>query len=112
MQINPISDINNVIYERQAKSAENEERAKPEKLPDYDTYEGRKVEKCTADTDKADREIEALKKKRTELEKQLTSCSDERKVAELERKLANAENELRMKDNNSYRRSKTVFKTE
>lgn len=112
MQINPINDISGVMYERQTSAAEKSEPPKPQKTPDYDTYERRGSEKCTADTDKADREIEALKKKRTELEKQLISCSDERKEAELERKLANAENELRMKDNNSYRRSKTVFKTE
>lgn len=63
------------------------------------------AEKCTANTDKAEREIEKLKEKKQQLEKQIQSASgNEKKVRKLERKLAQIENELSQKDNDTYRR--------
>lgn len=63
------------------------------------------AEKCTTNTDKADREIEKLKEKKQQLEKQIQSASGkEKKVRELERKLAQIESELSRKDNDTYRR--------
>jgi len=70
---------------------------------------GRKAERCTGNTDKVDRELEKLRKKRAELEKQLASETDEVKARDLERKLAQVENELRQKDNDAYRRRHSVF---
>ncbi len=63
------------------------------------------AEKCTANTDKVDREIEKLKEEKQQLEKQIQSASgNEKKVRELERKLAQIESELSQKDNDTYRR--------
>ncbi len=64
----------------------------------------KKAESCTGSTDKVDREIEKLKKKQEELERQINSETDDAKIKELERKLAQVESELRQKDNDAYRR--------
>ncbi len=48
----------------------------------------RKVEICRGSTDKVDREIEKLKKKREEIIRQLNSQTDERKIKEREGELA------------------------
>lgn len=69
----------------------------------------KKVEKCTGNTDRVDREIEKLKKKKKELEGQLQSETDDKKIKELEKKLAQVERELSQKDNDGYRRQHTVF---
>ncbi len=55
-------------------------------------------------TDKVDREIEKLKKKRQELEQRLNTETDEAKVEDLKRQLAQVERELKQKDNDTYRR--------
>ncbi len=70
---------------------------------------GKKAERCTGNTDKVDREIERLKKKREELERQIGSETDEVKLKDLKRKLSQVESELRRKDNDAYRRQHTVF---
>lgn len=56
-------------------------------------------------TDKVDREIEKLKKRKSELEGQLRTEQDDRKIQSLERELAQVERELAQKDNDGYRRS-------
>lgn len=62
-------------------------------------------EKCTANTDKVDREIKKLKEKQKQLEQQIKSASgDEKKVKELEQKLEQVKSELSQKDNDTYRR--------
>ena len=67
--------------------------------------QGKPEEKCVANTDKVDREIEKLKEKKQQLEQQIRSASgDEKKIRELEKKLAQVENELSQKDNDTYRR--------
>ncbi len=67
--------------------------------------QGKPEEKCVANTDKVDREIQKLKEKKQQLEQQIQSASgDEKKIRELEKKLAQVENELRQKDNDTYRR--------
>ncbi len=70
---------------------------------------GDKAESCTGNTDKVDREIEKLKKKQAELERQLGSETDDTKIRELEGKLAQVESELRQKDNDTYRRQQSTF---
>jgi len=70
---------------------------------------GKKAEICTGNTDKVDREIEKLKKKREELVRQINSETDEAKIKELEQKLSQVERELSQKDNDAYRRQHTVF---
>ncbi len=70
---------------------------------------GKKSERCTGSTDKVDREIERLKKKREELERQIGTETDEAKLKDLKRKLSQVEEELRRKDNDTYRRQHTVF---
>lgn len=79
-----------------------------EKTPEKKTS-GSKEEKCTASTDKVDREIEKLKRKKEELEQKISSETDETKIKELEKKLMQVENELKQKDNDTYRRQHTVF---
>ena len=69
----------------------------------------KKAETCIGNTDQVDREIEKLKKKREQLERQINSETDDAKRKELESKLSQVENELRQKDNDAYRRQHTVF---
>ncbi len=82
---------------------EDEKADGPGKGPD------KKVEKCTGNTDRVDREIEKLKKRRDELKKQIHSEKDGKKIKELEKKLTQVERELKQKDNDAYRRAHTVF---
>ena len=70
---------------------------------------GDKAERCTANTDQVDREIERLKQRKEVLEQQIHAQTDEAKIKELERKLAQTERELAQKDNDAYRRRHTVF---
>lgn len=66
-------------------------------------------ERCVANTDEVDRELERLRERREELTRQLSSETDEAKVRALEQKLAQVERELSQKDNDSYRRRHTNF---
>ena len=66
--------------------------------------ERKKDEVWKSNTDKVDREIKKLKKKRQELEQRLNTETDEAKIKDLERQLSQAEQELRQKDNDAYRR--------
>lgn len=65
----------------------------------------KKAEVCRGSTDKVDREIESLKKKKEALEQQIAAETDEAKIENLENKLKQVEGELRRKDNDAYRRS-------
>lgn len=68
------------------------------------------AEKCTANTDKVDREIKKLKEQKQQLEQQIKAASgDEEKVKELEKKLSQIEGELSQKDNDTYRRQNAVI---
>ncbi len=68
---------------------------------------GKKAEKCIGSTDKVDREIERLKKRREALKQQLAVATDESKIKNLQNKLKQVESELARKDNDTYRRSHT-----
>lgn len=70
---------------------------------------GSKGEVCIGNTDKADQEIEKLKKKLEKLEQCLNAETDEAKIKNLERQLAQVEQELRQKDNDTYRKQHTQF---
>lgn len=83
----------------QDKEAKGPDKKEPEK----------KTEKCVANTDKVDREIEKLKRKQKELKQQINSETDGAKIKELEGELAQVERELRQKDNDGYRRRHTRF---
>jgi len=75
----------------------------PERKKDKDeVWEG--------NTDKVDREIEKLKKKKEELEQRLNTETDEAKIKDLERQLAQVERELNQKDNDTYRRQHTTVR--
>ncbi len=104
--------------ERAAGAPEKEEKRPNAGSPDQDRKAaapekkaagGKKAEICRGSTDKVDREIEKLKKKREELERQIDLETDETKIRELERKLAQVEGELRRKDTDAYRRQHAVF---
>ena len=71
--------------------------------------EGDKKERCTANTDQVDHEIERLKQRKEVLEQQISAQTDEVRRRELERELAQVERELAQKDNDTYRRQHTVF---
>ena len=81
------------------------ERADDEPSP---AKKGR-AERCTANTDRVDREIERLRRRKETLEQQISAQTDGAKIRELERKLAQAERELAQKDNDAYRRQHAVF---
>jgi len=70
---------------------------------------GEKAQSCTGSTDQVDGEIEKLKKKQEELERQINSETDATKIKELKRKLAQVESELGQKDNDTYRRQHSTF---
>ena len=70
---------------------------------------GEKGARCVCNTDKVDREIEELKKKKEKLEQWLNTETDEAKIKDLERQLAQAERELKQKDNDTYRKQHATF---
>ncbi len=70
---------------------------------------GQREGTCTGNTDKVDREIEKLKRKREELERRLHTETDEARRKELERQLAQVARELDQKDNDAYRRRHSAF---
>ena len=108
-------DMDQYIPEKGSDSpeADGKKVGQPEAKPDGDNLKnkdsGKKTEKCTGNTDKVDREIEKLKKRKKELESQLRTVEDEGKRKSLESQLAQVERELRQKDNDGYRRQHTVF---
>ena len=69
-----------------------------------------KDEVWEGNSDKVDREIEKLKKKRQELEQRLNTETDEAKIKDLERQLAQVDQELKQKDNDTYRRQHTTVR--
>ena len=69
-----------------------------------------KEEVWEGNTDKVDREIEKLKKKKEELEQRLNTETDEAKIKDLERQLAQVDRELMQKDNDTYRRQHTTVR--
>ena len=68
-----------------------------------------KGETWECNTDKVDREIEKLKKKKEELEQRLNTETDEAKIKELERQLSQVERELKQKDSDTYRTQHASF---
>ena len=81
-----------------------EDRIVPEERA-FDRYEPEdKSDTVTCNTDRVDREIEQLKKRRAELEQRLNAETGEGKRRDLERRLAQVERELKQKDNDAYRR--------
>ena len=69
-----------------------------------------KDEVWEGNTDKVDREIEKLKKKRQELVQRLNTETGEAKIKNLECQLAQVERELQQKDNDTYRRQHTTVR--
>ena len=69
-----------------------------------------KDEVWEGNSDKVDREIEKLKKKKGELEQRLNTETDEAKIKSLERQLAQVERELKQKDSDAYRRQHTTVR--
>lgn len=88
-----------------APSGEQPEREQGVKGPEK--KEGEEV--CEGNTDKVDREIEKLKKKREELEQRLNTETDEARIKDLERQLAQVDRELKQKDNDTYRKQHSAF---
>ena len=78
---------------------------------DANSQLGKKDEKevWACNTDKVDREIETLKKKRQELSQRLNTETNEAKIRDLERQLAQVERALKQKDNDTYRKQNATF---
>lgn len=98
-----------VRFDGPAGEPEAPEQEDPENAPAPGSPERKGAERCTADTDDVDREIERLKERRETLEQQLRQEQNPARARELERQLAQAERELRQKDNDGYRRQHTRF---
>ena len=76
---------------------------------DYDAPDKKEgAEKCTANTDRVDREIKKLKEKAEQLGRQLRTASEDRRD-EIEKQLEEVKRQLSLKDNDSYRRENAVF---
>ena len=76
---------------------------------DYDAPEKKEsTGKCTANTDRVDREIKELKEKAEQLNRQLRTASEDRRD-EIEKQLEEVKRQLSLKDNDSYRRENAVF---
>lgn len=91
-----------VLFDDPKKTGGTDEKGQPKTNPNSPE---KSAEKCTTNTNKVDREIEKLKEKKQQLEKQIQlAYGNEKKVRELERKLAQIESELSQKDNDTYRR--------
>ena len=103
---NPEAVPNLQTPEEEAPNAENPRQDKKAKGPEE---EGKKEERCIANTDKVDREIEKLRKNQQELEQRLGSETDESKIKNLKSQLNQVERELSRKDNDTYRRQHTQF---
>lgn len=69
--------------------------------------DSKKSESTTTDTNKVDREIEKLKKKKARLEQEIRTAEDDQKKR-LEQELHQVEAELAQKDNDNYRRQNAV----
>ncbi len=112
---------NRKVYFNDPKKAD--KNRQPEGIPDSSEKDGDKnnlkvkadapddgEEKCVGNTDKVEREIRELKKKKQELEQQLNAAAgDEKKTKELENKLAQVERELSQKDTDTYRKQNATF---
>ena len=72
--------------------------------PEGPDRSGEEEERWACDTGEADREIERLKKRKEELERQLSAETGEARTEALERQLAQVERELKQKDNDTYRK--------
>ena len=77
--------------------------------PDLSKQPDDRAQNCTADTNKVDREIQALKKEAMRLQSELNATQDEQKAKELQKQLAKIQQELQQKDNDTYRRQHTQF---
>lgn len=101
------------LQEKQKRAEEQNSLSRPR----YDEYIPEKKEapsgkegpeKCIGNTDKVDREIEKLKQKRNELEKQLGGAEEgTEEWKRIRKQLEQVEAELKRKDTDSYRRQHT-----
>lgn len=75
----------------------------------FDRYEPEnKTQTTTANTDQVDREIEQLKKRKEQMEKQLHTAEPDQ-AESIRKQLDQVERELAQKDSDAYRRQHTVF---
>ncbi len=88
-------------------------KADKSRIPGKKDDKDEKSESCTGNTDRVDAEIKRLKEKQKKIQQKLNQCgndTDIKKKKELERELEKVQNELARKDNDSYRRSHSVFR--
>lgn len=94
-----------IYFDDPARAADKPEQSSGSDVPTPE----KSTQRCICSTDQVDREIESLKKKQAELERQISAQLDEGQLRGLEQKLVQVENELAQKDNDTYRRQHAVF---
>ena len=93
-------------YIRGDAAEEKETAGAPERLPGDKESE----ERCTANTDKVDAEIERLKEKKARLQQQLGMAGDDPEQRDkLQKQLQQIEEELKVKDTDYYRRQHAEY---
>lgn len=102
------------LHSSQSPDSAQDSSEHPKAAPDMDKYvpsdEEPYTEKCTANTDKVDAEIEKLKREKNSLRQQIRQAAeDPEKRAKLEQKLWLVEMELNQKDNDAYRKQHAVY---
>lgn len=105
---NPKIYSDEVKQSKDTSGTEDEKKRSAEDVQKQSTNQ--KMQKCTVNTDKVDREIEKLKEKKTELEQKLRMETEESKKQKLERELSQVEQELRQKDNDAYKRQHAEYR--
>lgn len=91
-----------IFYDDPKKSGDSDKGRQPEVKS---VSSGKPEERCTANTDKTEREIRKLKEKQQQLRQQIRAASgDEQKIRELEKELARVESELNQKDNDTCKK--------
>ena len=68
-----------------------------------------KAEQTTTNTDQVDRELEQLRKKAEDLQRQVQNAADPQQAQRLQKQLQQVEYELSQKDNDAYRRQHAVI---
>lgn len=79
----------------------------------YDRPAEKSSPSCTANTDRVEAEIKRLKQKKAELQQQIAqAANDPERQSRLQKQLSQIESELLAKDNDSYKRQHTQFRSE